>query len=95
MGEALKYKAEKSKDFLLEIGDGGQSLPTLPSTSLPSAPKPPPPLPGRKAATVACSGKRFKMTGGQCVYESRDEPERQMGARESKIWWIFCIWPAS
>lgn len=39
--------------------------------------------------------KRFKMTGGQCVYESRDEPERQMGARESKIWWIFCIWPAS
>ena len=53
MGEALKYKAEKSKDFLLEIGDGGQSLPTLPSTSLPSAPKPPPSLPSRKAATVA------------------------------------------
>ena len=36
-----------------------------------------------------------QMTGGQCVYDSRDEPERQMGARESKIWWIFCIWPAS
>lgn len=48
-------KQKKAKDFLLEIGGGGQRLPTLPSTLLPSAPKPPSPLPSRKAVTVACS----------------------------------------